>query len=109
MGTPAALTVEQGLAHVAAIVGQEHASLCGDAIIAVPGDTEQVADALRFAHANGLVVTPCGGGTKAGSGNPVPADIKLSTERLGEVKEHAWQDMTCTVQAGCSWATMQAT
>ncbi len=24
-----------------------------------------------------------------------------------ELREHAWQDMTCTVQAGCSWAAMQ--
>jgi glycolate oxidase FAD binding subunit len=108
VGATAALTIEQGLVRVAAIVGPEHASLHGDAIIAAPGDTERVAEVLRFAHANALVATPCGGGTKTGWGNPVAADIQLSMERLRELKEHAWQDMTCTVQAGCSWTAMQA-
>jgi glycolate oxidase FAD binding subunit len=107
MGVPMALTVDQGLAHVAAIVGKEHACLRGETIVVAPEDTEQVAEVLRFAHANSLGVMPCGGGTKLGWGNPVVADIQLSLERLSEVKEHAWQDMTCTVQAGCSWTAMQ--
>ena len=34
-------------------------------------------------------------------------DIELSMRRLSEVREHAWQDMTCTVQAGCTWSAMQ--
>jgi glycolate dehydrogenase FAD-binding subunit len=28
-------------------------------------------------------------------------------KRLNQLREHAWQDMTCTVQAGCSWMAMQ--
>ncbi|PWT77288.1 MAG: hypothetical protein C5B46_00095 [Proteobacteria bacterium] len=108
VSTPAALTIEQGLAHIAAIVGQEYVSLRGDAIVAAPGNTEQVAEVLRFAHANALGVMPSGGGTKLGWGSPVAADIQLSMERLSDVREHAWQDMTCTVQAGCTWTVMQA-
>jgi len=27
---------------------------------------------------------------------------------MNQVREHAWQDMTCTVQAGCTWSAMQA-
>ena len=73
-----------------------------------PADAQQVAEVLRFANANGLAVTPSGGGTKAEWGNRVPADIELSLRRMYEVREHAWQDMTCTVQAGCTWAAMQA-
>ncbi len=108
MSAPAVLTIEQGLAYVATIVGQKHACLHGETIVAAPEDAEQVTGILRFAHTNSLVVMPCGGGTKLGWGNPVAADIQLGLERLSGVKEHAWQDMTCTVQAGCSWGTMQA-
>jgi glycolate oxidase FAD binding subunit len=108
MSTSAAVTIEQGLTRVAAIVGQEHASLRGETIVAAPRNTEQVAEVLRFAYANSLAVMPSGGSTKVGWGNPVSADIQLSMEGLSEVKEHAWQDMTCTVQAGCPWEVMQA-
>ena len=107
MGAPAALTVEQGLAHLAAIVGPEHASLRGETIVTAPADIPQIAEVLRFAHANALALMPCGAGTKVGWGNPVAADIQLNMERLSELKEHAWQDMTCTVQAGFSWDAMQ--
>ena len=27
---------------------------------------------------------------------------------MNALREHAWQDMTCTVEAGCTWAAMQA-
>ena len=108
MSAPTAMTIEQGRAHLATIVGQEHASLSGETIVAAPADTEQVAQVMRFASANALAVTPTGGGSKIGWGNPVSPDIGLSLERLCELREHAWQDMTCTVQAGCSWQAMQA-
>ena len=107
MSAPVAMTMEQGLERVAAIVGQEHASVRGEMIVAAPGDTQQVAEVLRFAQENSLALTPSGGGTKPGWGNPVAADIQLSLERLSALKEHAWQDMTCTVQAGCCWDAMQ--
>jgi glycolate oxidase FAD binding subunit len=108
MSALAALTLEQGLTHLAAIVGPEHTILRGETIVAVPADVQQVAEVLRFANANGLTVMPSGGGTKLGWGNPVVADIELSMKRICELREHAWQDMTCTVEAGCSWAAMQA-
>ncbi|HEY1964959.1 MAG TPA: FAD-binding oxidoreductase [Acidobacteriaceae bacterium] len=63
---------------------------------------------LRFANANGLTVMHIGSGTKLGWGNPVVPDIELSLKRICQLREHAWQDMTCTVDAGCSWAAMQA-
>src|ERR1700675_2850985 len=99
MSALAALTLEQGLTHLAAIVGPEHTILRGETIVAVPADVQQVAEVLRFANANGLTVMPSGGGTKLGWGNPVVADIELSMKRICELREHAWQDMTCTVEA----------
>jgi glycolate dehydrogenase FAD-binding subunit len=105
-----ALRVEQGVDALAGIAGGEHVAVVEGAqrvIRVAPGDAQQIAEVLRFAHANGLVVTPVGGGSKRGWGNAVAADIELGLHRLSEVRDHAWQDMTCTVQAGCTWAAMQ--
>jgi glycolate oxidase FAD binding subunit len=108
MGISAALTLEQGLSYLVSVLGPEHVGLRGQAIVAAPGDTEQIAQVLRFAHENELAVTATGGGTKLQWGNPVAADILLSTVRLNAIRAHAWQDMTCTVEAGCTWSAMQS-
>ncbi len=110
MSASAALTLEQRVAQLAAMVGEEHTRLRGETaqtIEVAPGDIQQVAEILRFAHANSLSVMPRGGGTKLGWGNTLTADIELSMKRLNQLREHAWQDMTCTVQAGSSWTAMQ--
>ncbi len=108
MSASAAMTPEQGMHHLASIVGREHARLRGETIVAAPADTQQIAEILRFADANGLAVTPIGSGSKQGWGNPVAAEVQLEMTRLHALHEHAWQDMTCTVQAGCRWTAMQA-
>ncbi len=110
MSTSTALTLEQGMAALASIVGREHVALRDEArpaIVTTPADAQQIAEVLKFANANGLGVMPSGGRTKLGWGNPVRPDIELSLARMNQVREHAWQDMTCTVQAGCAWAAMQ--
>jgi glycolate oxidase FAD binding subunit len=110
MSAPAALTLEQGMSHLGSVVGEENVRLRREAnqtIVAAPGDAPQIAEVLRFANANALTVMPSGGRTKLGWGNAVFPDIELSLIRLNALREHAWQDMTCTVQAGCAWAAMQ--
>ena len=79
-------------------------------IIASPPPTPtQIAEILRFAHARPTRRhARSAGGTKLGWGNPVAADIDLNLTRLNALRDHAWQDMTCTVEAGCTWAAMQA-
>jgi glycolate oxidase FAD binding subunit len=108
MGAATALALEQILVQLQSMVGEEHASLRENAVIAAPANTEQTAELLRFANTSGLVVMPEGGGTKLQWGNRVDAAVVLSTRRLTQLREHAWQDMTCTVEAGCSWAAMEA-
>jgi glycolate oxidase FAD binding subunit len=49
-----------------------------------------------------------GGGTKEGWGYAVDPAMVLDMGRLNTLREHTWQDMTCTVEAGCSWSAMQA-
>src|SRR5438128_7390627 len=99
-------------AELAAIVGSDHlrAATPADAVDGVPAQmviqpasADELARALRVANAAGLSVIPRGGGTKLGWGNPPRrADLILSTARLDRVLEHAWGDMTATVQAGCT-------
>ncbi len=95
-------------AHLGTIVGSEHVSIAKEAIAVAPADAAQAAAVLRFANDNGLSVSPVGGATKEGWGNPVSSKITLHTHRMNALLEHTWQDMTCTVQAGCPWSSMQA-
>ncbi len=103
----AALTLDEGLARLGAIAGQAHTRVRGETIEVAPANALETAAILRFADQNGLAVSPAGGGTKIGWGNPVEAQIRLSLERMTAVREHSWQDMTCTVEAGCTWADLQ--
>jgi glycolate oxidase FAD binding subunit len=108
MGATAALTLHECAAHLAAIAGAEHTHLSGETVSVAPADAQQIAAILGFANANGIVVTPSGSGTKSAWGNPVAAGIRLELKRMNRLREHPWQDMTCTVEAGCTWAAMQA-
>jgi glycolate oxidase FAD binding subunit len=102
---------------LAAVVGDEHLreATADDAFdgvaprrIAEPGTAEELARCLRWARGAGLKVTPRGGGTKMGWGNPPAAcDLLLSTARLDRVCEHAWADMTVIAEAGCRVADLQ--
>lgn len=75
-----------------------------------PASEEEVSTALRCADQEGLAVIPRGGGTKLDWGNPPSrADVILSTAKLHRVLEHAWADLTVTVEAGCTVAELQRT
>ncbi len=94
---------------LAAIVGSEDLHLEDDGAIAVaPENAEQVSAILRCADENSLSITPYGAGTKQGWGNPVSPALILHTRRLNALRDHTWQDMTATVEAGCSWSSMQS-
>lgn len=100
-----------------AIVGPENVRIATEAdavagvapLIAVePADERQTASVLRCANQAGLAVIPRGGGTKLDWGNPPKrADVVLTTRRLNRVTEHAWADLTATVEAGCTVADLQ--
>jgi glycolate oxidase FAD binding subunit len=100
-----------------AIVGEEHVHQAtkADAIDGVapryiiePGNAAEVAQVLRCANDAGLRIAPRGGGSKLGWGAPPHGvDFILSTKRLERVLEHAWGDMTATVEAGCTVAELQ--
>jgi glycolate oxidase FAD binding subunit len=75
-----------------------------------PATEHQLADVLRRVNECKLAVIPRGGGTKLGWGNaPARADLILSTARLNRVLEHAWADLTVTLEAGCTVQALQQT
>lgn len=102
---------------LAEVVGIEHVrpAASTDAIEGVqpqfvvePGSAVEVAQVLQVADESGLCIAPRGGGTKLSWGNASAAiDVILSLRRMDQVLEHAWGDMTATVQAGCTVAALQ--
>jgi len=87
-------------------------AICGvqPRLVLEPANEQQLAAVLRLANDAGLAVIPRGGGTKLSWGNPpARADIVLSTARIDKIIEHAWADLTVSVEAGCSIQKLQST
>jgi glycolate oxidase FAD binding subunit len=102
-----------------AISGAEHmrAATPEDAVDGIqpqmviePGSPDEMARVLKTASSAGLQVIPRGGATKMDWGNPPRSgDLIVSTRRLNRIVEHAWGDMTATVEAGCTLRQLQQT
>src|ERR1035437_2920969 len=102
-----------------AISGAEHmrAATPEDAVDGIqpqmviePGSPDEIARVLKTARCAGLQVIPRGGATKLEWGKPpLGGDLVISTRRLNRIVEHAWGDMTATVEAGCTLAQLQHT
>src|SRR5216683_4624112 len=104
---------------IIALLGPEHVRPASPAdavsgvrpkLVVDPGTEKELAEVLRLSNEAGLAVIPRGGGTKLGWGNPpARADVILSTARLSAIIEHAWADLTVSVQAGCTIQRLQET
>src|SRR5437879_13553788 len=102
-----------------ALVGNEYvrAATAADAVVGAqpklviePGTERELVNVLLLSNYAGLAVIPRGGGTKLGWGSsPASADLILSTARMTEIIEHAWADLTVTVEAGCTIQRLQET
>ena len=95
--------------HLTTITGPQYVRQHEETITISPANTQQVSEILRFANENGLTVTPIGGGTKQSWGNPPKPTSTSTSPASTDVIEHPWQDLTCTVQAGCTWQHLQQT
>jgi glycolate oxidase FAD binding subunit len=74
-----------------------------------PADAEQAAAVLRWCSERGVAVIPWGGGTAMELGNPpLAAHVVLLTQRLGAVVDHDHTNLTVTVQAGATLASLEA-
>jgi glycolate oxidase FAD binding subunit len=102
-----------------AVVGPENlrAASADDAVsralpefVAEPGDEHYLAAVLSLANDAGIAVIPRGGATKLDWGNPPKrTQLILSTARLNRIVEHAWADLTVSVEAGCTLQRLQET
>ena len=99
-----------GAEHLRSAVGGDSVAGVQPQMVLEPSNDTELAAALRCAEAAGLCVVPRGGGTKIGWGNrPVRADLILSMARLNRIIEHAWADLTVSVEAGCTIQNLQNT
>lgn len=65
-----------------------------------PGSTAETAAVLALASREGWTVVPAGLGSWLGGGNPVDADVVLSTRRMKGMVEYEPADVTLTAEAG---------
>jgi len=96
--------------HVRAAAASDAVAGVQPTLVVEPGNEQELAKVLKLANTAGLAVIPRGGGTKLEWGNPPErSDLILSTARMNRVIEHAWADLTVSVQAGCTVAKLQDT
>jgi len=77
-------------------------------LVVEPGTIEETSEVLKLASREGLTVSPRGGGTKMGLGNPPrQVDLILSTLRMDEIIEHVPGDQIVRAQAGVKLEDLQ--
>ncbi len=99
------------------IVGEEHVREASaedavdgvePALVVEPATIEETSEVMKLASREGLAVSPRGGGTKMGLGNPPrEVDLILSTARMDGIIEHAPGDQIVRVQAGLKLQDLQ--
>ncbi|NCC34559.1 MAG: FAD-binding oxidoreductase [Chloroflexia bacterium] len=80
------------------------------ALVVEPGSVEEVAHVVAAAAAEGMTVVPYGGGTRQSWGTPVahPEVVVVRTNRLNQVLIYEPDDLTISLQAGMTAATLNA-
>ena len=77
-------------------------------VVVEPATIEEISEVMKLASREGLAVSPRGGGTKMGLGNPPrEVDLILSTARMDEVIEHVPGDQIVRAQAGLKLEDLQ--
>jgi len=99
------------------IVGEEHVREASaedaidgvkPALVVEPATIEETSEVMKLASREGLAVSPRGGGTKTGLGNPPrKIDLILSTARMDGIIEYAPGDQIVRVQAGLKLQDLQ--
>ena len=93
-----------------ALFSQDIFAVAQTSVLAVisPATTEELAAAVAIAAREGLALAPRGGGLSYTKGY-IPTDaptLSLDLTRLDKILRIDAEDMTVTVQAGCTWKTL---
>lgn len=77
-------------------------------LVVAPATTEELAGVVKAAHEAGVAIAPRGAGMSyTESFLPVTDDtVTIDTTRMDKVLKISPEDMTVTVQCGCSWMAM---
>jgi glycolate oxidase FAD binding subunit len=99
------LEVLAGVVGAEGLLSQDDASGWGASeraprAVVCPGSTEETAAVLALASREGWTVVPAGLGSWLGGGNPVDADVVLTTRRMRGMVEYEPADVTLTAEAG---------
>jgi glycolate oxidase FAD binding subunit len=77
-------------------------------LVVEPGTIEEISEVMKLASLSRLAVSPRGGGTKMGFGNPPrQVDLILSTLRMDGIIEHVAGDQIVRTQAGLKLEDLQ--
>ena len=77
-------------------------------LVVEPGTIEEISEVMKLASREGIAVSPRGGGTKMGLGNPPrQVDLILSTARIDGIIEHVPGDQIVRAQAGVKLEDLQ--
>ncbi|PZR36116.1 FAD-binding oxidoreductase [Caulobacter segnis] len=95
------------------LFSQDIYKVSDDVVVAVvsPEDTDQLARVVSVAARHDLHVAPRGAGMSytAGYVPTSPRTLSIDTSRMDKVLKVNAEDMTVTVQAGCTWKTLHDT
>lgn len=102
VGADAIITVAEELAYYGQDVFGIGARLLG---VFRPSDTQTLARGVAAAHAAGIAIIPRGGGMSYTGGYlaPLPGALLIDTGAMARILEINPEDMTVTVEAGCTW------
>src|ERR1700730_11158587 len=78
-------------------------------LVVTPDNKEQVAQITALVSQHGLTLLARGGGSRMNLGGiPEQVDVVLETQRMTRLLEHEAPDLTCHVEAGITFAALQA-
>ncbi len=97
-----------GEGHVREATAEDAVDGVGPSLVVEPATIEETSEVMKLASREGLAVSPCGGGTKMGLGNPPrEVDLILSTARMDQIIEHVPGDQIVRAQAGVRLEDLQ--
>ncbi|GAC1567653.1 MAG: FAD-binding oxidoreductase [Ktedonobacteraceae bacterium] len=78
-------------------------------LVVTPGNQAQVAQVISLVSQYGLTLLARGGGSRMNLGGiPEQVDVMLETHHMTRLLEHEAPDLTCHVEAGITFAALQA-
>ena len=100
-------TTDGTIGSLSSLLGESLVSERQGKIVVSPSSTHEVSLLTRYADENNLGIEIAGARTKRGWIDPIHSAITLDMTRLAGIREHVWQDLTTSVAAGTTWASLQ--